>query len=117
MITEPGAFDTEVESGATYEHTFYVSIQGDPFIFDGYNFLGAIKARPTDTAEIYSMSLANGNFVTGDPGYITVRIPKEDTADFPVKKLSWSMRCVQPDGDEFPLLAGVFNVKVRRVNG
>ena len=117
MITEPGAFDTEVESGATYEHTFYVEVSGQPFLFDGYDFLGAIKLRPSDATELYAMSLANGNFITGAPGYITVRIPKEDTATLPVKKLSWSMRCVQPDGDEFPLLAGVFNVKVRRVNG
>lgn len=115
MITEPGPFDTEVEQGATYEKTFYVEVANAPFNFSGYTFAGAIKLRPEDEDQI--LTLTNSNFTAGALGYVTVYISKDVTATLPVKKLSWSMRCIQPDTKEFPLLAGVFEVKVRRVNG
>ena len=118
MINEPGQFDTSVEMGCAYEKTFYITVGGVPFNFGGYDMVGAIKTRPDAPTELLALSKALGNFSSSAPGYLTVSIPPEDIETYlSVKKLSWSMRLVQPDTRPFPLLAGVFEVTPRRVNG
>jgi hypothetical protein len=117
VINEPGQFDTSVEMGCAYEKTFIVTIAGVPFNFTGYNMVGAIKARPEDVLELLALSKAAGHFTGDSTGHLTVAIPKASIETLSVKKLSWSMRLIQPDLRPFPLLAGVFEVTPRRVNG
>lgn len=115
MITQAGTCDLEVEQGATFQRTFRVSLSGQFWDFTGYTFRGAIKLRPADASEV--LALPNAWFSATSDGYITLTIDKMVTADLPAKQMTWAMRVIQPNTEEYPLLEGTFTVTPRRVNG
>lgn len=114
MISKPGTYSIEVEQDAALERIFKVKLASGDVDLTGYDAVAAIKLRPTDTEALLELSVGAGLTINGSGGSITMRITRQQTKALPAKKLTWSLRIVEPDGDPYPLLEGSFTVKPQR---
>lgn len=112
MISKPGPYPITIEQGQAFERVFRIKTAGETVNLTGYSALAAIKLRPQDVEAVLELATGNG-LTVGETG-ITMRLTKEQTKQLPVKKMTWSLRIVEPDGDPYPILEGTFTVGPQR---
>jgi hypothetical protein len=107
-----GRYEITLDRGTTLTRTFTVTDSNDvPVDYTGYSAKMQVRKDHAATTVIVEASTSNGRMTVNSQGVITLAIPDDVSASFPVGTAYYDILLTDPGGDTHKLLEGRFIVQ------